>query len=247
MFQSIILPAMGLGFSATSMPGPMQAYLLNITLNFGWRRGLLIIFSPLIVDGPIILLSVFILGKIPAWALQFIRVAGGLLLLWIAWGAWQQIRAGASFVASNDELEEQVSTRKILGTAIAMNAVSPGPYLFWSTITGPLLIQAMDISIWAALGMLIGFYGTFLGGLAILVLVFSRLGSISPNVTGYLLIATIGLLLWYGTGLILADALGYIMVHQILGQFILLATVSYIAWSWYQNRRKSKGDNFLLS
>jgi hypothetical protein len=105
----------------------------------------------------------------------------------------------------------------------------------------------MDISIWAALGMLIGFYGTFLGGLAILVLVFSHLGSISPNVTGYLLIATIGLLLWYGTGLILADALGYIMVHQILGQFILLATVGYIAWSWYQNRRKSKGDNFLLS
>lgn len=242
MFQSIILPAMAFGFSATSMPGPMQAYLLNVTLNYGWRRGLLIIVSPLIVDGPIILLSVFVLGQVPDWALQFIRVIGGLLLLWIAWGGWQQLRAGVNFVASDDKFKGQVSARKILGTAIAMNAVSPGPYLFWSTITGPLLLEALDISIWAAVGMLIGFYGTFLGGLATLVFVFDRLGSISPNITRYLLIATIGLLLWYGTGLILADALGYTTIHQILGWIIFVVSSGYIGWLWYQNREKAKTD-----
>lgn len=247
MFQSIILPAIGLGFSATSMPGPLQAYLLNISLNYGWRRALFIIFSPLIVDGPIILLTVFILGQIPDWALQIIRVAGGLLLFWIAWGAFQQLRAGASFSVSENKFEGQVSVRKILGTAVAMNAVSPGPYLFWSTITGPLLLQALDSSIWAAIGMLLGFYGTFLGGLAILVFVFSRLGSISPNLTRYLLLVTIALLLWYGTGLILSDALGYTVLHQIVGQIILLISAGYIAWSWYQNRQNVNKKTLVIT
>jgi len=246
MFQTIILPAIAYGFTATSMPGPMQAYLLNITLNFGWRRGLLVILSPLIVDGPIILLTVFVLGQIPDWALQVIRVAGGLLLLWIAWGAWKQVRAGANFVVSEDKLEGQISNKKILGTAIAMNTVSPGPYLFWSTITGPLLLQALNTSIWAVLGLFLGFYGMFLGGMALLVIIFDRVGSISSNVTRYLLIASIGLLLWYGTGLILADALGYIMIHRILGLFILLLSSGYIGWTWYQNRENSQIETVIL-
>lgn len=77
MFSTIILPAISLGLSATSIPGPLQAYLLNITLNYGWRRGLLIILSPLLTDGPIIFLTVFVLQQIPEWAIQVIRVGGG--------------------------------------------------------------------------------------------------------------------------------------------------------------------------
>ncbi|MEL6526128.1 MAG: LysE family transporter, partial [Chloroflexota bacterium] len=97
MFETIILPSISLGLSATSIPGPLQAYLLNITLNYGWRRGLLVILSPLITDGPIIFVTVFVLQQIPEWAIQSIRAAGGLLLLWIAWGAWQQLQSGAEF------------------------------------------------------------------------------------------------------------------------------------------------------
>jgi threonine/homoserine/homoserine lactone efflux protein len=247
MFQAIIFAAMSLGFSATSMPGPMQAYLLNVTLNYGWRRALLIILSPLIVDGPIILVTVFLLGQIPDWAIQFIRVMGGLLLLWIAWGACQQLRSGASFTAGEDKLKENASPKHILGTAIAMNALSPGPYLFWSTVTGPLLLQALDISVWAGIGMLLAFYGTFLGSLATLVIVFSRIGKIGSNVTGYLLILTTALLIWFGTRLILADALGFTRLHAILGQVILIATVTYIGWSWYQNQQRAKRGNMIIA
>lgn len=247
MFQAIILSAMSLGFSATSMPGPFQAYLLNVTLNYGWRRGLLVILSPLIIDGPIILVTVFLLGQIPDWAIQFIRVVGGLLLLWIAWGAYQQLRAGANFAAGEDKLKGNASPKRILGTAMAMNALSPGPYLFWSTVTGPLLLQALDISIWAGIGMLLAFYGTFLGGMAILVIVFSRLGKISPNITAYLLSLTIGLLIWFGTRLILADALGFTGLHAILGLIIVTMTFGFIAWSWFQNRQGNKQKKIRIS
>lgn len=237
MFETIILPAISLGLSATSVPGPLQAYLLNVTLNYGWRRGLLVILSPLITDGPIIFVTVFVLQQIPEWAIQAIRVGGGLLLLWIAWGAWQQLRAGVTFTAQYDDVIDkdddtsESSPWRILGTAAAMNTLSPGPYLFWSTVTGPLLIEALDISIWAGVGMLLGFYGTFLGGMAVLVLVFNQLGSVNASTTQSILVVTIGLLVWFATQLILVDALGWVIVHQVLTLLIVIIVVGYLSRS----------------
>lgn len=230
IFQSIILPAISTGLSATAIPGPLQAYLLNITLRFGWRRGLLVIFAPLIVDGPVILVTVFLLGQLPQLALQIIRILGGLLLLYIAWGAWQQLRAGASFQAGGDGAQQAaISPWAVLRTAIAMNILSPGPYLFWATINGPLLLEALSISVWAAAGMMIGFYGTFLGGLALLVLLFDRLGKIDEGLTRIILMITIVLLLWFATSLI-AEAFSLLALHSIATNIALLSGAGYGAW-----------------
>lgn len=237
MFSSIVLPAISLGLSATSIPGPLQAYLLNITLNYGWRRGLLVIFSPLITDGPIIFLTVFVLQQVPEWAIQLIRFGGGFLLLWIAWGAWQQLQSGAKFTASDTTVVKgTISPLKVLGTASAMNVFSPGPYLFWSTVTGPLLLEALEISLWWGLAMLVGFYGTFLGGMAVLVILFNRLGTIGADVTRYILVITIGLLTWFASQLIIADALNLVWVYQIISIAILAIVVWYLGMSWWKNR-----------
>ncbi|MGJ3238622.1 MAG: LysE family translocator [Anaerolineae bacterium] len=242
MFETIILPAILLGFSATSVPGPLQAYLLNITLNYGWRKGLLVIISPLIVDGPIIFVTVFVLQQIPDWAIQGIRVSGGLLLLWIAWGAWQQLQAGASF--SQDENAPDTSDKsnmsawQVLTTGLAMNALSPGPYLFWSTVTGPLLIEALNISLWGGVGMLLGFYGAFLGSMAVLVLIFNQLGQINANITRYILVITIGLLVWFATQLIMAQALNLLLIQRVLTVLIVLSVAGYLARAWWHDRTR---------
>lgn len=236
MFETIIFPAMGLGVSAFSTPGPFQAYLLNVTLNHGWKRGLLVILSPLIVDGPIILLTVFILKAIDPQLIQWIRVVGGLLLLWIAWGAWQQLRSGAKLKRDEKPKNDSSSAKDILLTALAMNALSPGPYLFWSTVNGPLLIKAMEMSPLAALGMLVGFYTVFLGGMALMVLAFYRLGKLSENITAYLLIATIALLLWFGTKLILVDVFALDAIHQAISIIIVISLVAYSLKIWNEKR-----------
>ena len=94
MFSSFFLPAASLGLSAVSVPGPLQAYLLSATLRAGWQRSIYAVFAPLIIDPPLILLIVFVLGQLPAGVIQVIRLLGGLVLLWIAWGAWGQYRIG---------------------------------------------------------------------------------------------------------------------------------------------------------
>lgn len=225
-----------------AIPGPLQAYLLNITLRYGWRRGLLVIFAPLIVDGPIILVTVFLLGQLPELAIQTIRVLGGGLLLYIAWGAWQQYRAGAGFEAdATDGPTSTISPWRVLGTAAAMNIFSPGPYLFWATINGPLLLEAMTIGSGAAFGMLLAFYGTFLGGLALLVLLFDRLGQIDARLTRVILLVTIGLLIWFGTALI-AEAFGLSAWHNIATQVSLLLLAIYGLWRWLRRSRHLHTD-----
>jgi threonine/homoserine/homoserine lactone efflux protein len=236
MFETIILPAMSIGLNAAATPGPLQAYLLNVTLNYGWKRGLIAILSPLIVDIPIILLTMTILQNIDERVLQIIRIAGALLLLWIAWGAWKQLRAGAE-IKLGDSPKIESSPKQILLTAIAMGALSPSPYLFWATINGPLLKQALDISLLAGLGMLLGFYGTFLGGMALMVFAFHRLGSLNQNLSRYILIASIALLLWFSTKLILVDVFGLAMIHLLLTGVITISFLAYILKIGLENRR----------
>ncbi len=240
MFAQIILPAISLGLSAVSVPGPLQAYLLNITLRYGWKRGLFVVFSPLVTDGPIILVTVFLLGQLDERIIQGIRVVGGLVLLWIAWGAWKQYRAGASFTAESEAAAEitraNISPWRVLGTASAMNFLSPGPYLFWTTVTGPLLLEALEISPLAAVAMLLSFYGTFIGGMIVLVLIFNRLGNINQRVTNIILLITIGLLVWFGTMLI-AEAFGLSALHRTVSQLVLLLIVAIAGIQFVRTRK----------
>lgn len=202
MIESFILPAISLGLSAVSIPGPLQAYLISVTLRYGWRRALLVAIAPPIVDTPIVAVVVFLLGSLPDGVIQIIRLLGGLLLLWIALSAWKQYRSGASFGPAEEDNELDEPPRRTFFTALMLNAVSPGPYLFWSTVTGPLLLSALDESFLHGIAFLLAFYGTFLGGLILLAIAFDRLGRVNPGVTRAILLLTVVLLLYFGTTLI---------------------------------------------
>lgn len=233
---SVIAPAISFGLSAISIPGPLQAFLINIALRYGWRRSLWVTIAPPIVDLPIIIVVVFLLGQLPAELLQMIRVVGGALLLWIAWVAYQHYRAGTQF-SPDDRYEDTTFTpKRTLLTAMAMNAISPGPYLFWSTVTGPLLLTALEMSIFHAGAFLLSFYGTFIGGLVLLSLLVSRLGAISPRLTAYLLLLTIALLIFFGTALI-AEALG---VDEMQRLIVLPLLIGWSGWQIFRQMRPAR-------
>ena len=207
MFQQLIAPAVGFGVSAAVIPGPLIAFLVNTTLTQGWRKALLVVLSPLITDAPIIVLMTFILGRMPPDLLRLIQIGGGFLLLFIAWGALKQFRSGLAVnLAAKDEGGDS-TWRRILVTGILMNFLSPGPWLFWATINGPLLVIAFDQSAAHALAFLVAFYGTFLGGLCGWVLLFHHARRVRAQYLRYVLLATALLLIWFGIGLI-AAALG---------------------------------------
>lgn len=191
-----LIPAVSFGFTAGVIPGPLQVYLLNVTLRQGWRGGRWLTFAPLISDPPIIVLMVFILGQLPPEVLRAIQVIGGLFIWWIAWGSYQQLRAEASASADDAPLAHE-TPRQIMAKGWAMNTFNPGPFVFWSTVTGPLFVQAIQQggAGWG-LAFLLGFYGTFVLMLVAQVALYHRLGQTSMRTIRVILwVAVVGLFL----------------------------------------------------
>jgi threonine/homoserine/homoserine lactone efflux protein len=195
-----LLRGVSLGFTAGVLPGPFQTFIIQTTLAVGWRRAIPVIFAPLIIDVPIIIITTLLLSQFPPDLIAAIQIAGGTFLLWIARGTWGDLRR--STAATLVEAGQALALSRLMGRAVVMNLLSPGPYLFWSTVNAPLLVSALAESVLHGAAFLLGFYGTFLSMLALLVLVIDRVRRLDERMTRALLWATLALLLVFGASLI---------------------------------------------
>ncbi len=83
-----------LGFAASVQPGPFIAYLIAQTLSGGWRRALPAAAAPLLSDGPIAVLALLVLTHVPPGFVRWLRVLGGVFILFLAYGAARNWRHG---------------------------------------------------------------------------------------------------------------------------------------------------------
>lgn len=179
MLFTYLLQGFILGATAAAQPGPFQAFLLSLIARQGWRRTLPAALAPLISDGPILVLVLLVLTRVPEWLLSALQIAGGLFLLLLAWGAWRALRRPAA-AAAVAPVEGRVTTNVL--KAALMNLLSPSPYLFWTTVAGPILIEAWRQEMAAGLAFLLGFYVALVGGLALFILVFGGAGRVDARV-----------------------------------------------------------------
>jgi threonine/homoserine/homoserine lactone efflux protein len=171
---ALLLQGIALGFSAAVSPGPFQAYLLAQTTAHGPRRTLPAAFAPLLSDGPIILIVLFILAQLPPWFLRLLNLAGGVLLLYLAYGAFRTFQHYSGGVLT-------VSTGSSILQAALVNALAPGPWVFWSVLAGPLLIKGLQESLAAGLAFLFGFYVLLIGGNACFIVLYAGARRLGPN------------------------------------------------------------------
>jgi threonine/homoserine/homoserine lactone efflux protein len=174
---SFFIQGFVLGFPAAAQPGPLQAFYLGQTIKVGWRRTLPATLAPLLSDGPIIALVLLVLTQLPPWLLSAMRIGGGVFLLYLAWGAWRDYRQYEPLSLAAAASASQGS----LGQAVLLNLLNPNPYIFWSAIAGPILLDAWRISASHAAVFLLGFYGVFVSGLAAFVIVVGGLGRLDEE------------------------------------------------------------------
>jgi len=197
-----LIQGIGYGFAAAAQPGPFQAYLISQTLSNGWRRTLPAALAPLISDGPIIVLTLVVLSHVPVWFQRFLYIAGGLFILYLAYSA---------FVAWRNFDEAGVVThsgsRQSAVRAAMMNALSPGPYLYWSLVTGPILLAGWRKAPVNGIGFLVSFYATIVLSLIAIIVVFGTARRFGPKVNrvfvgvSAIALAGFGLYqLWLGLG-----------------------------------------------
>jgi threonine/homoserine/homoserine lactone efflux protein len=195
-----LLLGMTYAFAAAIQPGPFQSYLISQTLSNGWRRTLPAAFAPLLSDGPIIVLVVILLSRIPGWFINVLQCAGGVFLLYLAVNAskaWRNYNTEPVIYSS--------SSRRSVMQAVVVNFLNPGPYLSWSLVMGPLLLKGWRETPVNGIALLAGFYISMIVSLMGIILLFAFAKTFGPRVTRALIgISTIALAcfgiyqLWFG-------------------------------------------------
>ncbi len=157
----------GFAFAAALQPGPLQAFLLSSVARKGWKRTLPASFSPLISDGPIALFVLVVLTRVPAAMTRILQAAGGAFLLYLAWAGYRQWRGQYSTARESSD-----SAPRTLIQAAAVNILNPNPYLGWSLVLGPTVLEAWREGPVHAGLLVISFYATMVAALAGTILVF---------------------------------------------------------------------------
>ena len=68
-----------------------------------------------------------------------------------------------------------------------MNFLSPGPYIYWSLVTGPILLKGWRETPFNGIAFLVGFYITIVSGLVGIILLFGLAKELGPRVNRVLI------------------------------------------------------------
>lgn len=164
-------------FAAAVQPGPFQTYLISSTLAHGWRRTAPAALAPILSDIPIITLVLLVLTQVSPLVLQVLRLAGGLFLLYLAAGAFAAFRT-----YERPTFDRPARATRTLLKAVIVNLLNPNPYLSWSLVLGPLLLQAWRTSPAHGIALLASFYLTMTASTAIILIPFAGARALGPGI-----------------------------------------------------------------
>lgn len=171
-----ILIGGGFAFASAVQPGPLMAFLFSSVVRKGWQHTLPASLAPLISDGPIALLALLALTRIPHGMSRALQAAGGLFLVWLAWATWRKWRAGADEVPAPDH-----SPPRTMMQAVTVNLLNPNPYIGWSLVLGPAAVKAWREAPANAVALIGSFYAVMIASLACLIVVFGTTRFLGPG------------------------------------------------------------------
>jgi threonine/homoserine/homoserine lactone efflux protein len=175
---SYIIFGITYAFAAAMQPGPFQAFIISQTIKNGWKRTLPASFAPLISDGPIIVIVLLLLSTVPTWLVYVLQIAGGLLLLYLAYKAF------ITFLKYDIEKDvEESKPGNSLFKATLVNALNAGPWVGWSLIMGPIFIKGYEESAANGVALIISFYTTMVLSLMGIIILFGLARNLGPKVT----------------------------------------------------------------
>src|SRR5690554_2795593 len=126
--MTFALAAFTFGLVAGLKPGPLGIFIIHQTLRKGKLQGFISSLAPLLTDGPIILLAMLITVQLSdiSWFIFSISMLGGVYLAYLAYKVFM--------LPSSLNPSGKGITASGLGTAVKINFLNPGPYIFWLTI-----------------------------------------------------------------------------------------------------------------
>jgi len=130
--------ALSFGLASGIKPGPLGIVVIQQTLSRGLPAGVRASLAPLITDGPIIVAALWLLSRFKSIDLlaATLSLVGGIYLLWLA---------AKMFRVNHISLSGKLRSHGSLATAVKVNLLNPGPYLFWFTVGGSYIIRGTAV------------------------------------------------------------------------------------------------------
>ena len=151
-WYTFLISGILLGLVEGYKPGPLTTVVVTQTLKHNWKSGLKVAISPLLTDGPIILICALIYSNLSDFTIgnSLLSFAGGFFLLWLAYDT-----AFKSEIVFEDKATEKDDSLK---RGVITNLLNPNPWSYWALIGAPFLISAWDIDFWIPLLFILGFF-----------------------------------------------------------------------------------------
>ncbi len=155
MFESLTAGIL-LGIAAGFSPGPLLVLVVSETIRHGVWAGLRASLAPVVTDLPIIVITLVLMGRIAGRPelLGAVSLAGGAFVMYLGL---------SSMRARGLPIGEGADVPRPLAKAVAVNALSPHPYLFWLTVGGPMVLRAAESGYAAPAAFIAGFYVMLVG------------------------------------------------------------------------------------
>lgn len=207
METGYLLSGLLLGLSAGLAPGPLLTLVVSETMRHGSRAGARVALAPLVTDLPIIVLTLLAVERLSDFQpiLAAISCLGGLVVLFLA---YQNLRTRAGIQIQAALIPTPGSLRK----GVAVNLLSPHPWLFWFSVGAPLLVKAAAESLVAATGFVAIFYLLLVGGKLVLTKALGRWRSLLSGRAYLWIMRCLGLLLLFFALLLFRD--GYALLRN---------------------------------
>jgi len=148
---------LSIGLAAGISPGPLMTLVVTATLRRGFGAGWRTAVAPLLTDAPIVVVAVAALSALPESWVRWLGLGGGFVV--IAFGLWEISRGAAPL----PEGEASGGSAGDVWRGVAVNALSPHPWIFWVTAGGPLLVETWREAPGGAVAFLAGFYAALVG------------------------------------------------------------------------------------
>lgn len=194
-----------LAFAAVVQPGPLQTFLISQTLERGWEKTLPAVFAPIISDGPIIILVLFFLSKLPLQFLSILQITGGVFLLYLSYNSFLKFKNHLYINKSANSMLPKTLTKAVL-----VNFLNPHPYLGWSLVMGPLFLKGWNKDPLIGAAFIVGFYFTIIVGLAATIFIASTAKKFGEKSNRLILLLSIAALFCFGIYSIVVGVVGII-------------------------------------
>lgn len=161
--MDLLILGAGMGIVGGLVPSPLHFISLSQVALNRWARAIAILLGPpLLIDGILLLLTLFFYHYIPANIAHDVAYFGGAFL--VAFSTY------SIFESRRKSREEMAQSSALTYGGVSVAALAevgaPGTWVYWLTVAGPILAEGRKLGYWHVVpffaGGLIGYYGAAL-------------------------------------------------------------------------------------